>query len=280
VGSDFSTVAGSFGTGAAARGWDHITVTRITPSVWRMECGCPLFNLSRTVVTEGWRVKVRDTFSVAESSATAVGIRVAHNATVHGAGDVLNATLPGKHDSIRGFACSNRNLDSSSNRLHRGTFGNPVVHVQATHIGIGLLPLDDVFEAHAWGWQAAVRRQPGSDVGPECDVSPTPSLGLVDEFLALRAGSTYTQEWAVYVAGSDEGTDYWALINRCRRDVGAEGLTIRGAGYLSLASADHHEPFFEDAGFKSWWTMSSAELAGFASTQGIRPIRAPPACRA
>ena len=74
----------------------------------------------------------------------------------------------------------------------------------------------------------------------------------------------------MYVAGSDEGTDYWTLINRCRRDVGAEGLTIRGAGYLSLASADHHEPFFEDAGFKSWWTMSSAELAGFASTQGIQ----------
>jgi hypothetical protein len=88
----------------------------------------------------------------------------------------------------------------------------PPVFVQAHNHGIGLVPLDDVYqfiqatytEDHAGGSRIAG--------------------------LGIAKGSSHTLEWAVYPIAS---ADYYDLVNAIRRDEGLNGLTVDGCLAMS-----------------------------------------------
>ena len=97
------------------------------------------------------------------------------------------------------------------------------------------MPLDDVFETHAHAYQRAVARIPTQPLHykgrafPDCPTVDPPELEIADPMLGIRAGSSYTQEFALYpLGGTDQlpecerdGPDYFCFINMLRRDIRA-----------------------------------------------------------
>ena len=73
---------------------------------------------------------------------------------------------------------------------------NPSVYAATDRGGLGLLALNDVFQVHVHQF---------ADNG---------AIGLADTFFVLKAGSTYTAEWAVIPT---EVPDYWSFVNAARR---------------------------------------------------------------
>ena len=181
--STFDTASGQVQIGSTA-GSGTMEVVAISPSVWRLTTTAPSFHLSRTVTVEPSRVHVSDAITT-RGDEPIVGIRVRHNASILSDSPVVNVTLPGAFYAPRGFACSSLNTLGDPNQLHRGTFGNPTVHVQMQHGGVGLIPLDDVFELHAWAEQTALAEPPDGP-GPQhrCVTTSRPSISITDENFA------------------------------------------------------------------------------------------------
>jgi hypothetical protein len=73
---------------------------------------------------------------------------------------------------------------------------NPTVFGVQGKTGIGLLPLDDVFQVH------------------NTDYSTAAGIGLMDNNLVLKPKSTYTAEWAIVPVASN---DHFDFINATRR---------------------------------------------------------------
>lgn len=73
---------------------------------------------------------------------------------------------------------------------------NPTIFGVTEKTGIGLLPLDDVFQVHATNF------------------SDGQSIGLEDRHLVLKPRATHISEWAIVLSAKP---DYFALINAARR---------------------------------------------------------------
>ena len=84
----------------------------------------------------------------------------------------------------------------------------PPVFLRAGNHGLGLVPLNDVY-------QLLQRTYIGS--GGTC--------GAKIAGLGVAKGASHTLEWAVYPIGT---TDYYDLINAIRRDEGLNGMTVDG----------------------------------------------------
>ena len=257
----------------------NVSVTRVSDSVWTVvgslaESGvvaqdspplspaaaAPLLQIVRTVTVERRRVYVTDAIHVgAAVPGGMLGLDIAHTVQILGDTPIVNATVPG---ALYEYSCNSLNeqetsVDPKGPRLHRGTFGNPTVHVQTARGGVGLLPIDDTFELHSYATQSAMAKSPGWDGGTAgCPVTSPPSLGLRDQYMALAAGGHQVMEWAIYPEAADRGgaagrgaqATYWGFINHVRADVGADQMSLPGAGYLGMYAAGH-QPFMADAGY-------------------------------
>ena len=150
----------------------------------------------------GYAILINDTVrALPDTKAPVVGMEVNHLLEVVGGQQLREATVPGAPWT---FGCNSLHQDSVSGRsLHRGTAGNPTIHLRSDGGGIGMLPLDDVFEVHAWSNNSAVPRfprMPTTATGnprtkapfmpayKDCPVTEPPSVGLTDNYFALARG--------------------------------------------------------------------------------------------
>ena len=288
VRSTIATIVGRYGFGCVpthpeyhCAAW-NITATRVSDSVWLIEGAAggstttaPLLKVVRTVTVERWRVLFTDAIYVGSSGIPGgvLGLDVTHTVELLGDSAIVNATVPG---SLASYSCRSLNeqetsVDPTGPRLHRGTFGNPSVHVQSGVGGVGLLPLDDVTEVHAFLTQSAIAKTPGWPAGAEgCQVTSPPSLSMEDKYLALAAGGSHVMEFALYPTVAADGSDYFSFINSVRADIGADQVSIPGAGYLGMYPGEWNEPFMADAGYPpTWEQLSTDELKAFYSDQAM-----------
>ena len=87
-------------------------------------------------------------------------------------------------------------LTTSSTAGTSNSSANPTVFGVLGKTGIGLLPLDDVFQVHIKNY------------------STGEAIGLADDNLVLKPKSTYTAEWAIVPVAT---ADYFDFINATRR---------------------------------------------------------------
>jgi hypothetical protein len=73
---------------------------------------------------------------------------------------------------------------------------NPTTYGAAEEVGLGVLPLDDVFQVHVTNF------------------STENQVGLADNHLVLKPGASYTAEWAIVPTAR---SDYFAFLNAVRR---------------------------------------------------------------
>ncbi len=73
---------------------------------------------------------------------------------------------------------------------------SPTTYGEAEKVGIGVLPLDDVFQVHVTNF------------------STENQVGLADNQLVLKPGASYTAEWAILPTAQ---ADYYAFLNAVRR---------------------------------------------------------------
>lgn len=278
VHSSFNTSAGwaSFGQGGVL-GW-VVSTQRVSDSVWiisgvlESSSGQQLLRIDRTATVEARRVLLVDAVRVGDMVSSGVmGLDITHAVKITDS-PVINATVPG---AMYPYHCTSLNeqeasVDPNGPRLHRGTQGNPSVHVQTTSGGVGMLPLDDVFELHGYATQAAMASPPGWP--SSCAVTSPPSISLRDKYLALGNGSQHIIEWAVYPQAGPS-SDYWSFINAVREDIGADQVSISGSGYLSMYPATDHEPFLRQAGYLSTWEeMNTAQLKELFDDQAMHHV--------
>lgn len=91
---------------------------------------------------------------------------------------------------------------------------NPTAYGVGDNVGIGVLPLDDVFQVHVTNF------------------STENQVGLADNQLVLKPGVSYTAEWAVLP--TDCG-DYFAFVNAVRR---LRGVNFALDGSFAFLRAD------------------------------------------
>ena len=242
----------------SAGAWD-VTVdsTHAAAGLWTVFAVDDAFSLRRTLRRTATRIEVNDTITIAAAHSsfqrlpvgTLLGLQIQHVVQFPTGSVAIEAVVPGT--LFLNSPCSNAaNVDEYG--VHRGSFGNPTVFASDGSNGIGLVPLDDVFETHAHTYQRAVRRfsptQPYHYKGEsfaDCPVADPPELEIADPMLALRAGGNYTQELAVYpLLGPQlgcEANDYYCFINKLRADVryaaGAPPTQrLNSTGYMGLNS--------------------------------------------
>jgi hypothetical protein len=134
------------------------------------------FSVKRQIEKKGESIIVHDTFT-----------------------NLTNANLPLMHreevqmkpDKVWLGGLSPSNVTGTSTDAH-----NPTVFGVQGKTGIGLLPLDDVFQVHI------------------TDYSTPDSIGLMDNTLVLKPKSTYTADWAIVPVASN---DHFDFINATRR---------------------------------------------------------------
>lgn len=85
--------------------------------------------------------------------------------------------------------------------------GNPTAYGAGDKVGIGVIPLDDVFQVHVTSFTTENQ------------------VGLADNQLALKPGAAYTAQWAILPTARP---DYYAFLNALRRlrDV---NFTLKGS---------------------------------------------------
>ncbi len=113
-------------------------------------------------------------------------------------------------------------LEQGGNSGSRSDPSNPATFATTERLGIGLLPLDDVFRVHIANFAAEGK------------------AGIADNSLVLRPGASYTAEWAIIPA---DVPDYWSFLNAARRLVDANftidgGFAFLRAGPLTDAWSD------------------------------------------
>ena len=244
---------------------------------WEVRWPSQEFSITRTIVAEQHRILFRDAVSVSPNcSEPVLGFDIAHSASLGlPVSDIVNATVPGAYTP---FSCTSLNEDQpfvdpkggiELLRLHRGTFGNPSVHVQTLRGGVGLLPLDDVSEIQGYANQTAfaqLPRAPGT-----CPVTSPPRIGLHNRAFALAAGDSYVLEFALYIAPPP--SSYWNFINILRSDIGSDAIPIPATGYLGMYPRTDNEPFLQNANYtKAWEDMSLDELRELFRDQSMQYV--------
>ena len=150
------------------------------------------YTIERRVLVQPTRVYVKDT--IKNNSDEDVGI-IIHNR--------LNAKQKDFTDSyLSGWKGQGRRKQTYS----------PSVFVARQGLGIGLVPLDDVYIV-----QSAVFYEKGM-------------AGIATEEFALAKGASYTLEWAVY---PNETGDYYDFINVVRKDEDRIGTIDGGFAFIS-----------------------------------------------
>jgi hypothetical protein len=237
--------------------------SRAASGVWSVSAVGSAFSVERTVRLTGGRLLFNDTITATSSAhpslqilpvGTLLGLQVQHVLQFPAGSNVTEAIVAGNlfFDGGAG-ACTNAdNVDEFG--THRGSFGNPSIFASTSTAGVGLVPLDDVFETHAHSYQRALRRIPSQPLHykgrtfADCPVSDPPELEISDPMLGLRAGGSYTQEFALYtLLGAEcEGgmADYFCFINRLRSDIRAEAgapktQLVNSTSYMFLNSKDN-----------------------------------------
>lgn len=290
-----------------AVGWSQVRVVSIGNGKWNVSAESPALRLERTVTVHEDHVAVADRLtavahnSFATDAQLPVAIQVEHTAAFTSNLTVVSAELPG---SLYPFSCSTlENQDEFvTDGLSYGSFGNPAVYMQSEPFGVGLLPLDDVFQIHGVATQSALAVYPRGP-RPGCAVTTPPSIQIADRNLGLHAGSSYIQEWAIYPT-TQPCNDYYCFINAARKarwgkpSVQLNGTVrialshtdmrmLRGLkliccvaflvvqGYLSmntnLPNADYSE--LEDAGFvQPWGQWSNSTWLKFLNQQAMHFI--------
>jgi len=113
---------------------------------------------------------------------------------------------------------------------------NPTVFAVQGKIGVGLLPLDDVFQVHITNY------------------STPDAIGLTDNTLVLKPKSTYTAEWAIVPVDS---SDNFAFINATRRLLDSN-FSVDGSFAFMRANPDT---------FGKW---SDEQIINFAKYKDVR----------
>jgi hypothetical protein len=134
------------------------------------------FSAKRDIQKQGEWIVVRDTFT----NLTNENLPLMHR-------DQVNI----KPDKVWLGGLSPSGVVGTSNKT-----SNPTVFAVQAKTGIGLLPLDDVFQVHIQNY------------------STGDAIGLADNNLVLKPKSTYTAEWAIVPVAS---ADYFDFINATRR---------------------------------------------------------------
>eukprot|EP01043_Picozoa_sp_COSAG02_P061135 COSAG02_NODE_8146_length_2690_cov_3.119259_1_plen_740_part_00 len=268
---DESTLAGA--------GWSKVRVESVGHGSWNISAESPDLRLERTVTVHEDHVAVIDSLSVGRNDNFVAGtllpvaVQVEHNATFMSNVTIVSAEVPG---SLYPFSCSTiENQDEfETDGLSYGSFGNPAVYMQSATVGVGLLPLDDVFQIHGVATQSALPVYPRGP-RPGCAVTAPPSIQIADRNLGLHVGSTYTQEWAIYPT-TQPCNDYYCFINAARKARwGEPSIQLNGTGYLSmntnLPDVDYSE--LEDAGFvEPWKEWSNRTWTEFLNQQAMHFI--------
>ena len=148
---------------------------------------------------------------------------------------------------------------------------------------VGLVPLDDVFRTHAQTANRAVGLAPRQTSDP-CPLSSPPSIELREPHFGLTPRGTATLQWAIYpfAAGSEQphgdttvdppasSTEFFAFVNRQRRDFGTNTITMNGTGFLSMMGEPELKLDKGGYGFFNftaqqgqWWKWSGQEMRQF-----------------
>jgi hypothetical protein len=252
-----------------------VVVEQTSEVEWTVTAQGRFYAIERTIRALTNRILINETIKThnATSEQPAVGIETKHAAFFTGAAAITDATVPG---SLYPFRCNNINVDGRAKPYtQRGSFGNPIIHAASADGGVGILPLDDVFELHAYANQSALSRYPRMPKTSSCAVSSPPSISLHDPYLALPSNDfSYTQEWVVYLLPAN-CSDYWCLINEVRKDMGVDQMTMVGTGFLSFYQPARKEPFLVKAGYSGDWdSLSNDEFEGMMTHQGIHFVHA------
>ena len=206
-------------------GWASLIVDRTVPGVISVVGLSGTFALHRRYIATGLsRILVNDTFTCLASTSHQCPLFTNHS---------LWLTTKSPVVQLNGAFLAPQ-LSECSTNLVRGTNGNPsAVAARAEGGGTGLMLLDDVSRAHGYFENRATpTRVPGQT---PCAISNPPALDMVDPYLALRPGKTFTAEWAIYVLPPTVPTNEvsWAFTNLLRKDLGVNNVTLRGGGTLA-----------------------------------------------
>ncbi|NLF16870.1 MAG: hypothetical protein GX595_06380, partial [Lentisphaerae bacterium] len=161
------------------------------PAAWTVEATDPAYVLRREVHNEAGRVRVRDLLT--NRTDRPLGIIVRQDLDL--AGEPVPVVYLGGNPDPTVTAVSPR--------------GNTTLFVPLGDFGLGLALEDD-----------ASRCQARLTVSPDAL-----SAGWENRHLALAPGESYALEWSLYPCGHG---DYWAFINRVRRDWGVNDITVQG----------------------------------------------------
>ena len=156
----------------------RVTTKKVNASTFRVTASGKHYRINREIELQPTRVQVQDT--ITNVSTEDVGIMLSNHINFSGKPEV-QARTPVSY--------------------------NPPGYIYAKDHGLGILPLDDVYQVqqrtHTSGGLCAVRSN---------------SFGLA-------RGASYTLEWAVYPIGT---ADYYDLINVMRKDLGLDNRTVDG----------------------------------------------------
>jgi hypothetical protein len=275
-----------------------VNVAKAADGSWTVSVAAVGYRLLRTVTVENHRVRVQDQLTTTGNRTrpggyeptTQVGIEVTHRAAFTSGGQQMQgAVLPGTAATWACHSIAQEEATPVGTRVPVTSSGNPTIHAHSELGGVGMIPLDDVFETHSYGNVSAYhtaklpaqsdppewRRKSNVCSGPTsrgpapcvCAVTDPPSISLVDANLVLPpGGEVYTQEWAVYPLPAS-CPDYYCFVNSVRSDLQVDEIVMPGTGYLAMyPKADSIENMLP-AGFSwaggDWADWDSEELGKF-----------------
>ena len=275
-----------------------VAVEKAADGSWTVSAAAVGYRLLRTVTVESHRVRVQDQLTTTGNRTRPagyepterVGIEITHRAAfASGAEQMQGAVLPGALASWACHSIAQEEATPVGTRVPVTSSGNPTIHAHSALGGVGILPLDDVFETHSYGNISAFhtaklpvqsdppewRRKSNVCSGPTsrgvapcvCTVTDPPSISLVDANLVLPpGGEVYVQEWAIYPLPAS-CPDYYCFVNSVRSDLKVDEITMPGTGYLAMYPKETSVEVMEPAGFSwsggDWAGWDTAELDAF-----------------
>ena len=199
--------------------WSSISVERGVVGVVSVVCTAEDFALHRQYIAKGdSKVLVNDTFTCRKGSAAIEQPHAHTDRCPLYTNHTVTMVLPSNQSQVEvqlngGFNAPQ--LSECSTDIVRGNNGNPsVVASFSSGGGVGFMPLDDVFRAHVYAVnRASPTRVPGH---APCAVADPPAFDVVDPYLALIEGQSYTAEWAIYLLDETvvQPEVQWEFTNR------------------------------------------------------------------
>ncbi len=172
---------------------------------------------------DGWQVRARRAGADAwEVTARGAYYEIVRQITRRATRVEVHDTIRNLTDQVLGVMVDNR-LDASAqpfadwavagypNAVERRAAHSPTVFARWEDLGVGLVPLDDVYIV-----QGTMYCRDGV-------------AGMADDIFGLAPGASYTLQWAIY---AHEGGDYWDFINQVRRDEGRTGTIEGGFAFI------------------------------------------------